>query len=145
MATEKGVIIEVNDGTAWVKTEKSGACESCCAKGACHPFGGGNDKEMKVEVINTMGASVGDRVVLRFDSLSLFKATFLLYMFPILCLIGGAILGMVLAPLLHLDEQVISAVIGISCFLGSLLIIKIRGNKMSEKDEYKPKIVRIVR
>lgn len=145
MATEKGIIIEVNDGTAWVKTEKSGACESCCAKGACHPFGGGNDTEMKVEVVNTMRASVGDKVVLRFDASSLFKATFLLYMFPILCLIGGAISGMVLAPTLHLDEQTFSAAIGILCFLGSLVIIKITGNKISRKDSYRPKIIRIVR
>ena len=143
MATEKGVVVEVGDNTAWVKTEKSGACESCCAKGACLPIGNGND--MKVETINSVGAAIGDRVVLSFGSSSLFKATFFLYMFPILCLVGGAIAGMILAPILEVDEQGLSAIIGFACFLCSIVIVRIRGNKMAQKDEYKPKIVRIVR
>ena len=143
MATEKGVVVEVGDDTAWVKTEKSGACDSCCAKGNCLSVGGGND--MKVEAINIAGAATGDRVVLSFGSSSLFKATFLLYMFPILCLIGGAIAGMILAPLFNVDEQALSVIISFSCFLGSVFIIRVRGNKMSQKDEYKPKIIRILR
>jgi sigma-E factor negative regulatory protein RseC len=143
VATEKGVVVDVGDDTAWVKTEKSGACESCSARGACIPIGGGND--MKVEAVNTAGASVGDRVVLSFGSSSLFKATFFLYMFPILSLVGGAIAGMLLAQILAVDEQALSAITAFSCFLGSVIIIRVRGKKMSLKDEYKPKIVRVVR
>ncbi|MBW1814917.1 MAG: SoxR reducing system RseC family protein [Deltaproteobacteria bacterium] len=143
MATEKGVVVEVGDDTAWVKTEKSGACESCCARGACLPIGGGND--MKVEAINIAGAATGDRVAFSFGSSSLLKATFLLYMFPILCLISGAIAGMILAPLFSVDEQALSVIIGFSCFLGSVFIVRAKGNKMSQKDEYKPKIIRILR
>jgi sigma-E factor negative regulatory protein RseC len=143
VATEKGIVIEVDDDTVWVKTEKSGACESCSSKGSCLPAGGGTD--MKVEVINTAGATIGDRVVLSFGSYPLFKATFFLYMFPVLCLITGSIAGMMIAPLFDIDEQTLSAIIGISCLLGSFVIIKTRGNKMSQKDEYKPKIIRILR
>jgi sigma-E factor negative regulatory protein RseC len=143
VTTEKGIVLEVGDNTAWVKTEKSGACESCCAKGACLPIGGGND--MKVEAINTAGAASGDRVVLSFGSSSLFKATFFLYMFPILCLVGGAVSGMLLAPMFGVDEEAFSAIIAFACFLGSIIVIRVRGRKMSQKDEYKPKIIRVVR
>jgi len=143
VATEKGIVIEVNAGMAWVKTEKSGACESCCSRDTCLPIGGG--KDMKVEVINNAGASPGDRVVLSFASSSLLKATFFLYMFPIICLMVGAIGGMMLAPSFDMDEQLFAAIIGFTSFLGAVLIVRIGGNKMSQKDKYKPKIIRVLR
>lgn len=143
MATEKGVVVETHDGMAWVKTEKSGACESCCSREICMPIGGGN--EMKVEVINTFGVSPGDRVVLRFGSSSLLKATFFLYMFPILCLLAGAIAGMVIAPFLHMDGQMLSAFLSFSLFIIAVIIVRLRGDRMAQKDEYKPKIIRVLR
>ena len=143
MPTEKGIVIETNDGTAWVKTEKSSACESCSSRGSCLALGGGND--MKVKAINTIGAASGDRVVLSFRSSSLLKATFFLYMFPVLCLIGGATAGLLLAPRWNVNDQTLSAVTGFFCFFVSIIIIRVRGNKMSLKDEYKPKIIRIVK
>jgi sigma-E factor negative regulatory protein RseC len=144
VATERGLVIEANAGVAWVKTEKSGACESCCARGACLPIGGGGT-DMKVEAINTAGAIPGDRVVLSFGSSALLKATFFLYIFPVICLIGGAIAGMIAAPFVQMDEQVLSAILSFSSFLGAVVIIRARGNKMAQKDEYKPKIIRILR
>ncbi len=143
MTTEEGIVVEAGAGIAWVKTEKSGDCASCAAAGSCIPFGGGN--HVKTEVINTVGAAPGDRVVLSFSSSSLLKAAFFLYMFPILCLIAGAIAGMMIAPLLAIDEQVLSAVVGFSSLLGAIVIIRVRGDNMSQKDEYRPQIIRILK
>ncbi|HSO20180.1 MAG TPA: SoxR reducing system RseC family protein, partial [Desulfosarcina sp.] len=47
--------------TAWVKTTRSSACESCSSRDACQAGGGG--QEMEVEAINTADARVGDRIV----------------------------------------------------------------------------------
>ena len=91
MATEQGVVIKTDAGDAWVKTVKTGACEGCSAKSACHASGSG--EEMEVKVINEVGAKAGDRIVLSFDTGSLLKATFLLYIFPILLLLLGAVIG----------------------------------------------------
>lgn len=142
MATERGTVIEVTGNTAWVKTQQSAACASCSVKGACRPVGDG--KEMKVEALNAVGARAGDSVVISFDTLSLLKVTFLLYLFPVLCLIAGSVAGMMLARILAVDEEVMAAVIGLSAFAGSVVLIRLRGNIMSRKDEYKPKILRIV-
>jgi sigma-E factor negative regulatory protein RseC len=143
VATERGTVIEVGDGTAWIKTERSGACESCSSKGSCFAMHDGDD--MKVHAVNIVGANVGDRVVINLESVSLFKVTFFLYMFPVLSLIGGVIIGFLLAPSFNTDDQMLAAILGFACFIGSVLIIKTRGRRMSEKDEYKPKIIRIVR
>ena len=45
---------------------------------------------MEVDAVNSVGAQVGDRIMLYFETGSLLKATFLLYIFPILCMLLGA-------------------------------------------------------
>jgi sigma-E factor negative regulatory protein RseC len=82
LATEQGVVLRTDSEAAWVKTVRSSACEDCTARGSCHTTGGGQD--MEVKAINTAGASVGDRIVLSFETASLLKATFLIYVFPII-------------------------------------------------------------
>ena len=91
MATEEGIVTKIEStATAWVKTTKSGACKSCSARSSCHSMGGSN--EMEVEAINQAGAQVGQKVVLSFATSPLLKATFLLYVFPIIAMIVGAFL-----------------------------------------------------
>jgi sigma-E factor negative regulatory protein RseC len=142
MATEEGVVIKTDSGAAWVKTIKTGACKGCSARGACHSFGSG--EEMEVEVINEAGAKVGDRIVLSFETGSLLKATFLLYVFPILLLIIGAVIGQETAPYLDFNPSGFAAVAGFSFFFAALMIIKIKANQLAKKNEYRPKIIKIV-
>ena len=115
MATEEGIVIAVGPSTARIKTTRSGACKSCASRGSCHTAGGGND--MEVEAINTVGAKVDDRVVINFDSTSLLKVSFLLYIFPILCLLAGALSGQQLAAAFGLDPTAFSVVFGITFFI----------------------------
>ena len=103
MTKEEGVVIKTDTATAWIKTIKTSACASCSAKSSCHTMGGG--KEMEVEAINTAGARIGDRVVIGFETASLLKASFLLYVFPILGLILGAFIGQTAAPLLNHPDK----------------------------------------
>ncbi|MEJ2166242.1 MAG: SoxR reducing system RseC family protein, partial [Desulfobacterales bacterium] len=93
-----------------MKTSKTGACKECSARGSCHSSGGG--EEMEVEVINEVGAKVGDRIVLSFETGSLLKATFLLYVFPILLLILGAVIGQETASYLDFNPSGFAAVTG---------------------------------
>ena len=142
MATEQGVVIKVNAGVAWVKTSKTGACKECSARGSCHSLG--SAEEMEVEVLNEVGAKVGDRIVMSFETGSLLKATFLLYVFPILLLIIGAVIGQETASYLDFNPSGFAAVTGFSFFFAALLIIKIKGNQLAKKNEYRPKIIKIV-
>jgi sigma-E factor negative regulatory protein RseC len=143
LATEEGIVLCIIDSSAsaWVKTKKSAACESCGSKGSCNVMGGGND--MEVEAINTAGAKEGDVVVLSFSSSSLLKATFLLYVFPVLCMLAGAIFGNETAPYFNYSPSGFSAVSGFFCFFVSLLIVKTLGNRLADNKKYRPEIIRV--
>jgi len=141
VATEEGIVIKLDAKTAWVKTKKSSACESCSSQKARCVMAGGD--EMEVEVINVAGASIGDQVVIRFETSSLLKATFLLYVFPILCMFAGALIGQEIASVIQLGVSASSAIFGFLFFLVSIVFIKIKANKMGGQDQYRPRIIRI--
>ena len=141
MATEKGIVTKLDSTSAHIKTMKTSSCEACAAKDSCHTLGGG--KEMEVEAINTIGAKVGDEVVMSFETSSLMKASFLVYVFPILCMIAGAVIGQEIAPNYNLSAAVWSLVLGFLFFFLAFLIVRLMGNKLSEKEKYRPKIIRI--
>ena len=143
MATEEGIVIKLEADRAWVKTKKSASCESCASRKSCNVMGGGND--MEVEAINTAGASVGDRVVMNFETSSLLKATFLLYVFPIICMFLGALVGQEIAPAVGLGKSAASAVSGFLFFFFSILFVRVKANKMGNESRYQPKIIRIKR
>lgn len=142
MATEHGVVTKTESTSAWVKTVKSGACKECSARGSCHSLN--SSDEVEVKAINVAGAKVGDRIVLSFGTSSLLKATFLLYVFPILLLILGAVIGQQIAPSFGMNPSALSAIIGFSFFFAAVLVIKIMANRMAKKNEYKPKIIKIL-
>ena len=142
MATEHGIVIRTDSGDAWVKTVKSGSCEGCTARGACHSMSDSGD--MEVNAINEAGAKVGDRIVLSFETSSFLKATFLLYVFPILLLIVGAAIGQETAHHFNFNPSGFSAIVGFSFFFAAVLVIKIKANQMAKKNEYRPKIIKIL-
>ena len=142
MATEQGVVLRTESEDAWVKTVRSSACEGCSARGSCHTTGGGQD--MEVKAINSAGARVGDRIVLSFETASLLKATFLIYVFPIILMIAGAALGQVLAPFIEFSPSGLSVLLGFAFFFSALFIIKARADKMAKKNAYQPKITKIL-
>ena len=141
MATEQGIVLRTDSKAAWVKTTRSSACEGCTARGSCHTMDG---KEMEVKALNPAGASVGDRIVLSFETRSLLKATFLIYVFPIIFLIAGAALGQVLAPLMAFSPSAFSVLLGFAFFFLALMIMKQRANKMAKKSAYQPKVTKIL-
>jgi sigma-E factor negative regulatory protein RseC len=143
VVTETGVVFKAGHGTAWVRSTRTNACEHCAEKQTCKTLGGGKDVE--VEALNPIGAREGDQVVLSFHSTSLFKLSFLIYIFPVLAMIGGALIGQNAAPNYDMDE---SAAAAIGCFLAlaaAFLFIRLIGNRMSGKETYRPKIIRISR
>jgi sigma-E factor negative regulatory protein RseC len=143
MATEEGIVTKIEStATAWVKTTKSGACKSCSARSSCHSMGGSN--EMEVEAINQAGAQVGQKVVLSFATSPLLKATFLLYVFPIIAMIVGAFVGQKLAPNFNVNISFLSAIFGFLFFGLTMLFVRSKGNKLAQKDEYRPKIIRVI-
>lgn len=143
MATERGIVTKIDSTTAWVKTTRTSACRTCSAKSSCST--GESGKEMEVEAINEAGAQIGDRIIISIETASLLKASFLLYVFPILLMIAGAVIGQKTGPVFDIDPSLFSAIVGFLFFFISFWFVKSRGNSMAQKNEYKPKIIRILK
>ena len=99
---------------------------------------------MEVEAINHAGAQVGQTVVLSFDTSPLLKATFLLYVFPIIAMIVGAFVGQKLALNFNVDASFLSAIFGFLFFGITMLLVRSKGNRLGQRDEYRPKIIRVI-
>lgn len=144
MATEEGIVTKIDSSTAWVKCAKSAACESCSAKGFCDTMGGSDD-DVEVEAINTVGAKVNDRVTISFETSSLLKVSFLVYMIPVLFLILGVVIGDKIALILNYDQAIFSIFVGFLFLAAAFFFVKAKGKVLSAKEEYKPKIIRILK
>jgi sigma-E factor negative regulatory protein RseC len=142
LATEQGVVLRTDSESAWVKTTRSSACQGCTARKSCHSLS--NSQDMEVKAINIAGAREGDRIVLSFETKSLLKATFLIYVFPIIFLILGAAIGQILASHLAVDPSALSVLLGFAFFFTALLIIKVRAKEMASKNAYQPKVTKIL-
>ena len=143
MATEEGIVTETMGRMAWVKTTRSSACNHCSAKNSCSAHGGGDSMLIKVE--NRVAARIGDRVLLTLKTKSLLKAAFLIYIFPILALLAGALIGAHFAEQMEANVSAIAAIVGGSAFLAAILIMKYQGNRMGRRSDYTPKILRVIR
>jgi sigma-E factor negative regulatory protein RseC len=142
LASEEGIVIRTVRQTAWIKTHRSSACESCSSRDACSTMGGG--KEMEVEALNPIGAAPGDRVLIRFDTGKLMGISFFIYIFPILLLIVGAIVGQKIAPILGMNPSVASALAGFALFGVAFLLVRWGSGSFVKKEGYQPSISRIV-
>ena len=97
-----------------------------------------------MEVVNPVQAQVGDRILLNIDSASLLKASFLIYVFPILCMLAGAGLGQWVGLASGLNPSWTSPLLAALSFCGAFIFMKFKGNRLAQTDAYKPKIVRVI-
>ncbi|WP_300459243.1 SoxR reducing system RseC family protein [Desulfobacula sp.] len=140
MITENGIVTNVNAATAWVKTTRSGACESCSSKETC----GTADSitEMIVTVDNTLNVEKGDHVIIGLETRPMLYLTFLLYVFPIILLTIGAVIGNSLAASFQMNPSILSMIFGFSFFGLSFYFIRKKNNALANEDAYKPFLVR---
>ncbi len=95
--------------------------------------------------INEAGARVGDRIVMQFQTSSLLKVTFMLYVLPILLLIVGAVIGQQLSPVIQINSSASSIIVGFLFFTATVWIIKSKANRMATQNQYQPKIIKILK
>lgn len=146
MATEQGIVIKAGlnrrENMALVRTVKASACEACSARGQCSPSIKGKDQE--VEAVNLVDAKPGDVIQITMDNAALLKATFLLYVFPIICMLVGAFAGHSGGEAMGINASVLSALTGITCFIAAMILVRKQAGYMALKLKYQPKITRII-
>ncbi len=140
MIKENGIITRVNSTMAWVKTNRSGACESCSTKDSCGTAN--SQKDLIFTVKNTLNVKEGDHVVVGLETRPMLYLTFLLYVFPIILLIIGAVIGNSLAQTVQMNPSILSMLVGFSFFGLAFFFIRKKHDSLAQNNSYKPFLVR---
>jgi sigma-E factor negative regulatory protein RseC len=105
MITETARVVGVDgEGYAWVETQRKAVCDSCSVQKGCGTgiiakmFSG---RRARVRVLNTLGATVGDEVVVGIEDGLLVRTSFVVYMLPLAWMMLGAIAGSMLGERLE--------------------------------------------
>jgi len=86
---EEGIVLSVEGSIASVRMVEGGGCEGCSSSGSCKVASGGR----VLEADNKAGAKPGDSVTVRIEASSFLKASFIVYMVPVIFLFIGAAAG----------------------------------------------------
>lgn len=144
MIEEVGIIVELKSAAvALVLCQKSSMCVHCVSAGLCSM--GDDSRSMRVEAHNLLGAEVGDRVRLVTSTRSFLQSSFILYIVPLLALIVGASLGEGIGRHVAsgMDPNLLAALTGSACLIGSLFLIRI-GSRVISRENYMPRIVEVL-
>ncbi len=146
MVEEEGKVVRVEGGYAFVHAERGSSCDGCSAKASCHSMGGSEGKVMEMKAVNSVGAEVGDRVKVGIDSLVFLKSSFLVYVVPLIVMIGGGIIGDSYARsrMPGSDPDLVAGGVGIVCLVISFLLIRLWSKSLEKKQEYQPQIIRVL-
>lgn len=139
---QQGYIIEiVDDITAKLKLKRHSACASC---GKCATTS--EEKDIIVEVDNSIGAKIGDRVEVNMETINVLKAAFIVYTIPLIALLIGIIgtfYGLKVANF-NGNIEIISAIVGLIFTIIVFLILKKNDKKFRNSKEYIPIVTKII-
>jgi len=144
MDIEKGTVQKIEEDWAWVETRRTGSCENCGQKKHCLIFGDGNDR-MLVKAENVAQARTGDEVEIYLNTKTKLKGLFMIYIFPVLGLLIGAIIGNGITGLVGLQGD-LGTVLAAFCGMAlAFLLARFLGFRMKENNELTPIVSRIIR
>lgn len=126
---QDGYIVEIIDeDTAMMRMMRMSACAKC---GKCMSASS-ESEEILVEVDNTIGAKVGDHVVVSMEHINVMKATFLVYVIPMVLLIVGIVGSYYALNAIGFNgaTEVVAAVIGIALMGLSYIYLKINDKSL---------------
>ncbi|MBF0229292.1 MAG: SoxR reducing system RseC family protein [Desulfamplus sp.] len=142
MITKEGVVTQTTGSIVLIQTTRSKSCDSCASKDSCGEHS--KTEQMTIQVENSLNASKGDRVVVGFKTAPLLKIAFMLYIFPIILMIIGAVIGESSAIRLNIDKSIASMAGGFLFFVISFFIIRFINNLLAEKKDYQPFLMRLM-
>jgi sigma-E factor negative regulatory protein RseC len=128
----EGVVIETNGNTAKVRTSIHNDCENC---GFCP----GNNA-MIFEVINKVGAKVGQRIIIEKNETNTLLAAFIIYILPLVVIGCGIYLGYYLSSRLLFSADLLMIIGGV--VFGLPMIVFVRRLDRSLQSQ-KPIIIKV--
>lgn len=136
-----GVVTGLEGKYAKVVMKRHSSCGSC---NACKM--GQEDAQLEIKVFNEVDAKVGQRVSVNMNDTDVLSAAFIVYVMPLLALLGGIIIGNLVLTLLGVVEykDLYLAIIGFVTMAVTFLLIKRREDKFKNNRKLIPVIDAVV-
>ena len=147
MLEQDAIVDSVAGDFARVVAQPQAACNSCNAGNAC-----GTSllarllpaRKRQFLVRNTVGAAPGDRVVIGLDESALQTISLLLYLLPLVGLIGGGVLGLVIADTLRIaDQEPISITVALLGIAIAFYLVRIYSERIQQGAAYEARIIQV--
>lgn len=136
---QQALVISTNDKIATVKVQRHSSCKSC---GACQM--GSGSKTIEVKTINKIAAVVGDFVEIEVPTHKVMKASFLMYIIPILTLILGLYIGGLMGESQGINRDLASGIMGLLMMVTTFGAIRLYDRRIQDNKDYSPEIIKII-
>jgi sigma-E factor negative regulatory protein RseC len=96
MIEEFARVVDVEDGFAWIESERTSTCSSCSVHAGC---GTGviakllGNRRLRLRAICNIELAPGDHVVIGIPESGLLRGSLAVYAVPLIAMLGGAMLG----------------------------------------------------
>ncbi len=127
-----------------VTVQRSEACHSCSAKGACQTLGG-QTGDLLLALDNSVNADLGDQVRITIEESALVKASLVLYLVPALGLVGGAIGGSAIAAWMGWDNDGTALMGSLIGLVVGLFMSWAMGKRMATGKTFIPRLTGVTR
>lgn len=145
MIEEHARIVEVQGNTAWIETQRSGSCGSCSASAGCGTATLSKvvgRRQARMPVQNTIGARVGEEVVIGIPESALLKGSFAVYAVPLLTMLVAAWIGTAVAGAVQELKELLSTLFGLGGLVGGFAWLKSYTGRIGQDASYQPVILR---
>ena len=127
--TKEGIVLDNNKGHLTVQIFGNGACGSCSASGSC-----AESKTTEIELFTHENIKKGDRVMIEGSSSDVTKLTAVVYIFPVVMVLVGAILPNVFLKNTGIDLNLLTLISVLVFLLISLVFVKGLDNKVKDRN-----------
>ena len=127
--TKEGIVLDNNKGHLTVQIFRNGACGSCSASGSC-----AESKTTEIELFTHENIKKGDRVMIEGESSDVTKLTAVVYIFPVVMILIGAILPNVFLKNTGIDLNLLTLLSVLVFLLISLVFVKGLDRKVKDRN-----------
>lgn len=127
--TKEGIVLDNNKGHLTVLIFRNGACGSCSASGSC-----AESKTTEIELFTHENIKKGDRVMIEGSSNDVTKLTAVVYIFPVVMILIGAILPNVFLKNTGIDLNLLTLISVLVFLLISLIFVKGLDSKVKDRN-----------
>ena len=127
--TKEGIVLDNNKGHLTVQIFRNGACGSCSSRGSC-----AESKTTEIELFTHENFKKGDRFMIEGESSDVTKLTAVVYIFPVVMILIGAILPNVFLKNTGIDLNLLTLLSVLVFLLISLVFVKGLDNKVKDRN-----------